>query len=227
MAVTKLQSNKNDGGNSVSLPGATTPGSLLLALWSRNDNSADQQVTTPGWDQLGSATMRAHTTFGGTGHIYWKACTAADQQTVTWTLNSGQSGKLYIVELGGVFAAGGEIAAALAFTQHQNSQAFSLTSGVPGVPALVVAGMVTRLNDAFPNSYIDVGSGVSHVAPPYAHAASNGIGDILWRESPTGAAVSINGTMQGNTQDGYWYGMQIGAFALPGLGGSKIAGMIG
>lgn len=216
MPVTLRQSATADIAFQVSLPGVALAGSLLIACYGRNDISNLSGVVTAGWAQLGP-NIQAHETFGGISGLFWKAA-AGGEQTVEFATGA-QDGKCIIAEFTGLAAVPALLAAGSAAAAGQVGQAISLASGAPGAPALVVGAVADRLNNAA-NASIVPGANVNRipVGALFPTAIGNNFPCILWRES-TGGSVTLAATQSGDTQDGFRWGMQIGAWSLPGGGG--------
>lgn len=222
MALALVQWKSGFGITSLAFDNPAAAGNALFAMYGRNDNSLTANISSAGWADINTG-LRAHTTFGGTGTLAWKAA-AGGETTVAFTVGGGQSGKIVIAEFSGVNAAGGLIGAAAASAIQQNSSTVSLASGTPSVPALVIGGCVNRLNDPPPGGSSTLVAGASDSRIPVPTALYNGsptgnnLPVLLWTESTVGAAETLSATMGGNSQDGYWWGMQIVAVATGSSG---------
>ena len=199
---------------SASLPVVATAGNLLVSVFGRNDNASPPSVSTPGWTRAaGNAYCNAHPSFGGRSALWYKVASGGEQ-TVTY---GPQQGKVIIAEFTGFGSNLAEIVGARAEANSISGTAISLET-TPGVPAFVIGGVANRLNNAGSTLTADLGTfRVPTGSLPFG--GGNNIPALLWRESLDGALVSLDATQGGGTQDGYWWGMQIAAFALP-LGGA-------
>lgn len=106
MTISRVQSGYNShstAGNptvTVTLPGATTPGNILIGVWKDNNNAAT--LTLPsGWAHIGNSPYSAGTSM--TLVIAYKVVMSTNESTVTFTSSDDATNKyLYVVEVSGV-----------------------------------------------------------------------------------------------------------------------------
>lgn len=210
---------------SITLDAAPTPGNLLVMVIERNDTGMNSTVALPtpgaGWTHydtsgLGLNFFQAHSSFGGRGRMFYKWVQAGD--TAGPYTNGGSAVATILAEFSGALQT--VVAAGAAFVRHVNSSAISIATGAAGRPCLVIACVATRLRGGSGGT-VAAGTGTNRV-PTGGVLPDTSVGHdspvILWRDDLTGAGVTIAGTQSGSTQDGYWYGAQVLAVALPATG---------
>lgn len=216
MTVALVQQAKASNAFVATLGAGATAGNLLIAAFSRNDNASTPVVTTTGWARVGTTFVQAHPSFGGRAALWYKFATGGET-TVTW---SPQQGAITFAELSstdGWDTGAGALAAGLANISGQTGTGISLASGNPGRSGLIIGVVVTRLRN-IGDATITPGGGINRIPTANPLAATtgtpaNGIHEILWAPT-TGGAVTLSATQSGTTQDGFCWGMQIGAFGV-------------
>lgn len=213
--VTVRQEALADFAFSASLPLPALPGSLILCFFSRQDNANEPNYDN-GYTRVGATGLRAHTSFGGRGGLGWKRAAGGEQAGMT----SSQQGGCYICEIRGTDPAlTGPIAGTSTGIDDQFNN-ISFAAAAPARPALVVAGVVTRLQSGGTLTVTGPTGAIRVLAASaLANSGSNGRGCIVLAESPAGSAVTFGVTQAGPTQDGYRWGIRAASFQLPSVKG--------
>lgn len=221
-SITLVQAKSQYAPNtSVGFDSPTTPGNLLVWVIGNRDEISLGPIGHPppdGWAEApydGSneppwVISAQNPGRKGNASLWYKVAEVGDS---TWPCDN-QSANI-LAEFSGESIGVTPILSASNEVSGVASASISLTSGVPGRAALVVAALITRLSTEEGDFIEDAGI---HTVPAAGAGPQTTIGGggrplLLWTVSTDGSAVTFSGTQDGPSKDGFaTYGMRIAAF---------------
>lgn len=202
MAVAVVQRVTRTSNGVLTFASPPTPGNVVFLLVSGNDNPGlptpglGAMPTYLGFTALGTA-VRAHSSFGGHGHLYYRIIQSGDPSSANVTVSPGYIA-IQMVEVSGLNS-GGPYGSASSTSDHNTT---TIAMSVAGAASrFVIAGFVTRLK-----------SGTGAIA---ANGATTILGGLVYPNNVSNGAsflaiaaadASVGATQSGTTQDGYWFG---------------------
>jgi hypothetical protein len=215
-------------GTTFSFDSAVTAGNLLIALHGNRDELGLGPIPDPpptGWTQTPApggvanpAWFVAESGNYGHGALWYRAAQSGDG-TGPWTKDN--SAAMVIAEFSGVGTTAIDAAKAQLDSSNPGTS-FSFASGAPGMAALVVCGIQTRLTTGDL-----VATGSTHRIPPTGSLPTTSVNHdnpaLFWGET-TSAAFTFTGTFSGSSLGtGYPRGARTAAFEALGL--TPVAGV--
>lgn len=202
----------------LSLDVAPTPGNLLLVAINRQDSPGGfGSAAIAGQTQIG-ALIRAHSSFGGIGALYYRRILAGDGVGPWGHGITGGNCMCRLVEISGVESIAGPIGSAQLNDRMADAVINELTL-TPSRRALIVAAFASRLQAAS-GVFTPNGETTSFLGQIFPGGAGHDPG-FMTRGALAGTSglATPGGTMSGSTQDGYNWGGVVAAFALPAVKG--------